>query len=311
MMNEYYFGLPLPPFKDRADTQSYYPTAVCEGALAAQERTVFARDLELAMTGEGGRAPWLNVSGAAMASDPFDASITPTDIMRNEETEEAWSAADRTSGASIVDGEYEGFNGESFGSGPNNGTFLLARLERATARAERMTSTTEATLIRLAAVEKHLAAAREDCQAVAQRLDATIVSAERIHDGLLGLVAHADEKVDRLASHHAAAGQVLNRLCAANVTGHQVVEHIEEFSRVAEESVPFTHPAEVARRLSREPEPFARISAEAAGEQLQVLSEPHFDATPVEPKVTKSPTRSEDIARLIEEAMRQEVPAPL
>lgn len=267
---------------------------------AVRERTVAARDLGLAMTGESS-APWLNISNAPMASNPFDSPMTPTYIMLDEEAEEAWSATNRTSGASIVDGEYEGSNSEYSGSGPNKGTFLLARLERATARAQRMTSTTEETLIRLAAVEKQLAAAREDCQAAAQRLNAAIVSADQIHDAIQGLVAHADEKVDRFASHQVAAGNVLDRLCAANVTGHQVVK----------ESVTQKHTTEARRRFSLAPEPFDRISAEATGGQLQVLSEPVIDAIPGESRAANPPSHTEEIVRLLEEAMLQDAPAPL
>jgi hypothetical protein len=50
------------------------------------------------------------------------------------------------------------------------------------------------------------------------------------------LVAHADEKADRLGSHHAAASHILDRLSAANVTGHQVVERIEKSGHVADDS---------------------------------------------------------------------------
>lgn len=287
------------------------PRSIVEEAIArpaVQERAVAARELEPARTGEGG-ASWLNVSSTPMTSDPFDSSMIRPDVIRDEEAEDAWSSADGTSGASIVQGALEGFNDESFCSGPDKGTFLLARLERATARAERMTIAADATFTRLAAVEKHLAAAREDGLAVTKQLEAMIVSAGRKHEVFSGLVAHADDRIGRLASHQAAAGHVLERLCAANVTGHQVVERIEDSTRVVEESFAQTHPTEAGRRLSRSVEPFAKISAEATGGQLQVLSEPALGATTVEPKVAKPPTRAEDIAQLIEEAMRQEAPA--
>lgn len=211
------------------------------GSSVLRERTVAARDMGLVPKGIVG-APWLNVPDASAPANPFDSSMFRPDIMRGEVLEEAWSAEDVTSGASIVDGEYGGFSAELFGSGPNKGTYLLARLEQATARAERMIGTIEATFNRIAAVEKHL-------------------------------------------------------------------ERLEQSTRVRQESFTQTHPTEAGRRLSRSVDPFARISTEAAGGQLHILPEPDFENTAVEPQVARSPTRAEDITRLIEEAMRQETPA--
>lgn len=289
---------------------------------AVRKRTAAARDLGLVMTGEVA-APWMNAGqtiesgerltpseprrvwgGHSMTPGTPDSSMTRPDILWDEEAEEAWASADGNSGASIVDGVDQGSNVESFGPGPNIGTFLLARLERATARAQRLTGAAEATLARLAAVENQLAAACESCQSVTRKLDSMILSAVRIHDALQGVVSRADEKVDRIEAHHAAAGHRLNRLRPANVTGRQVLEPNEESRGLQEVSVAQTHPTKTTRRFSRAVEPFLRSAAEADGGELQVLSEPRVQAAPNEPKPPKPPARAEDIAQLIEEAMR-------
>ena len=389
---------------------------------AVRERTIAARDLGPAKIGEGG-APWLSVpkSPERMTSSdesqmtpgtnesspqrssafgglglPFESSVTPADILNYEEADDTWSDANVTSGASIVDGEYEGFNSELFASGPNKGTFLLARLERAMARAERMTSTTDVSLSRLAAVEQHLASLvdqaerltkRDDAHRAAERLAAQLAAATNFAEGheelFHDLAAHADslgERIDELAGKtsdiqsriavwsegplaivenaQTQAAQ-LERVCGdvrkvfaglaeatlqaqrqteelrgmgedtttrlakltaetdrATQTLHEWVEEAvrtqSRLERTLSECPPIrqTHPTEAVRRLSSAVEPFARMTAEAAGGELQVLSEPDFDTTPVEPRVAKQPTRVEEISRLISEAKRQEAPTP-
>ena len=319
---------------------------------AVRERTIAARDLGLAMIGEGG-APWLSVpeSPDRMASSdesqmtpgtnepspqrssafgglglPFESSVTPTDIINHEEADDIWSDANETSGASIVDGEYEGSNGESFGSGPNKGTFLLARLERAMARAERMTSTTDASLSRLAAVEQRLASLVDQAERLtnaktpAAQLERVCGAVRKVFAGLAEATLQAQRQTEELRGMGEDTTTRLAKLTAeterATQTLHEWVEEAvrtqSRLERTLSECPPIrqTHPTEAVRRLSRAVEPFARITAEAAGGQLQVLSEPDFDTTPVEPRVAKPPTRAEEIAQLISEAKRQEAPAP-
>lgn len=243
---------------------------------AVHERTIAARDLGPGRIGEGG-APWMsvgvsqeqmvNLDESPMTPGPFKPSVPSTAIVNHEEFDDTWPDANVSSGASIVDEEFEGCNSESYGSGPNKGTFLLARLERAMARAERMTSTTDVSLSRLAAVEQHLAS----------------------------LVNQAERATQAL--HEWAEGAVQTQ---------------SPLERTMKECPPTrqAHPAETVQWPSRAVEPFARIASEAAGGQLQVLSEPDFDTTQAEPKVAKPPTRTEKIARLISEAKQQEADAP-
>jgi len=71
-----------------------------------------------------------------------------------------------------------------------------------------------------------------------------------------------------------------------------------------------THPTETVRRLSHAASPFARIAADGVAGGLQVLAEPAVAATAVESKIAKTPTRAEEIARLIKEAKREEAAVP-
>jgi len=282
---------------------------------AVRERTIAARDLGPAMIGVGG-AGWLSIPESLdrMASSdesqmtpdpnepspqrsralglPFESSVTPADILNYDEADDTGSDENVISGASIVDGEYEGFNGEFFASVPNKGTFLLARLERAMARAERMTSTTDASLTRLAAVQQHLATLVD----LAQRLTKELrVTGEDTTIRLAKLTAETQRATQTLYEWVEEAVQTQSRL-----------------ERTLSECPPTrqTHPTEAVRRLSRAVEPFTRITAEDAGGELQILSEPDFDTTPVEPRAAQSTTRAEEISRLISEAKRQETPAP-
>ncbi len=223
--------------------------------------------------------------------------------MQYEDNEEIWPDEDRTSGASIADGELGGFNAEWFSSGPNKGTYLLARLEQAMTRAERMNGAIEATFTHFAAVEKHLIDVCGRCQASTQLLHAGIDSANRIQNTLQGLLARADNNADRLAAHHAAAGNVQEQPGPVIADGHPGLESTEEPIRVREESFTQSHPTEVGRRLSRSVDPFARISTEAPRGQPQFHSNPSIDETTAEPKDAIPPTSVEDFTRLIEEAM--------
>lgn len=300
-----------------------------------RERTIAARDLGLAMIGEGG-APWLKVpvSPERMASSdksqmtpgPFKPAVPSAAIVNHEETEDTWSDANDTSGASIVDGEHEGFNGESLGSDPNKGTFLLARLERAMARAERMTLNTDASLTRLAAVEQRLASLVDqanrltDAQTQAAQLEVVYSAVRKVYAGLAEATLQAQRQTEELRGMGEDTTTRLAKLTAeterATQTLHEWVEEAvrtqSRLERTLSECPPIrqTHPTEAVRRLSRAVEPFARITAEAAGGRLQVLSEPDIDTTPVEPKIAKPPTRTEEIARLISEAKQKEAGAP-
>jgi len=121
------------------------------------------------------------------------------------------------------------------------------------ARAERMTTSTEGSLSRLAAVGQHLASLVDQAERQTSHLERTLSECQPIRQ---------------------------------------------------------THPTEAVRRLSRVGEPFTRITGKAGGGQFQVLSEPDFDAIPVEARVAKPPTHAQEIAQLISEAIRQEAPAP-
>lgn len=57
-------------------------------------------------------------------------------------------------------------------------------------------------------------------------LTTTARAAENRHETLHGLVLHAEEKIHRLGSHHAAASSILDRLAAGTSTGHQLVERL-------------------------------------------------------------------------------------
>jgi chromosome segregation ATPase len=248
------------------------------------------------------------------------------DILNYEEADDLGSDASVTSGASIVDGEYEGCNGELFGAGPNKGTFLLARLERAMARAERMTSTTDVSLSRLAAVEQRLASLVDQAerltkaQTQAAELEQVCGAVRKVFAGLAEATLQAQRQTEELRGMGEDVTTRLTELTAetehAAQTLHEWVEEAVRTQSRLERTLSVcppirqTHPTEAVRRLSRAVEPFARISAEAAGGQLQVLSEPDFDAIPVEPRVAKPPTRAEEISRLISDGKRQEAGAP-
>lgn len=319
---------------------------------AVRERTIAARDLEPAMIGEGG-APWMSVpkSPERMLSlaesqmtpgtnEPspqrssafgglglaFESSVTPADIINYEEADDTWADTKVTSGASIVDGEYEGCNGEFFGSSPNKGTFLLSRLERAMARAERMTSTTDVSLSRLAAVEQRLASLVDQAerltktQTQAAQLEQVCGDVRKVFAGLAEATLQAQRQTEELRGM---GEDTTTRLAELNAETERATQTLHEWveeavrtqlrlERTLSECPPIrqTHPTEAVRRLSRAVEPFARMTAEAAGGELQVLSEPDFDTTPVEPRVAKPPTRAEEISRLISEAKQQEAGAP-
>jgi type II secretory pathway predicted ATPase ExeA len=319
---------------------------------AVHERTIAARDLGPAKIGEGG-APWLSVPeslermvGLAESQAtpgrnepspqrssafgglglPFESSVTPADIINYEEADDTWSHANVASGASIVDGEYEGCNGEVFGSGPNKGTFLLSRLERAMDRAERMTSTTDVSLSRLAAVEQRLASLVDQAerltktQTQAAQMEQVCGDVRKIFAGLAEATLQAQRQTEELRGIGEDTTTRLAELTAETERAAQTLhEWVEEAVRTQSRlertlsvcpPIRQTHPTETVRRLSRTVEPFARITSEAAGGELQVLSEPDFDTTPVESRVAKQPTRAEEIAQLISEAKRQEAPTP-
>jgi chromosome segregation ATPase len=72
---------------------------------------------------------------------------------------------------------------------------------------------------------------------LANELTAVVESAGQLHEALEGLVAHAEEKVGRLTSHHAAASQVLQQLSTANVAGHSVIERTEQSKHAVEQAL--------------------------------------------------------------------------
>lgn len=261
-----------------------------------RERTVDARNVGLAMTG-GDRAPWLNVADAPNPTGPFDSATRPTDLLWDEEADETWSGAEVSSGASIVDGGCEVPYGKRYVWGPNNDPSVLTRLEQATARADRLAGTAEAALIRIETVEEQLSTTLEVSQAAVQRLNTMIDAAGRTYDALQKLVARAEADFGRLGSDPRA-------------TGHGGAERIEGLGYAEDQSVNQPNPVELERSVSRVPDLFRRSLSETAGGDLQVLSEPLCETEPDEPKAAKPPTRSEDIARLIEEAMGQEAPVP-
>ncbi len=69
-----------------------------------------------------------------------------------------------------------------------------------------------------------------------QHLDELVTSGSQLHEAMQGLIAYTDEKVSQLDSHNAAATNVLCNLTEANVTGHSLVERIDESKRVFEKS---------------------------------------------------------------------------
>ncbi len=83
----------------------------------------------------------------------------------------------------------------------------------------------------------HLMTANSTADAGARLLDELQTSAHQIHEALQGVIAHADDKIGRLDSHHACATNVLHTLSEANVTGHGLVERIHESKQALEETV--------------------------------------------------------------------------
>jgi len=281
-----------------------------------RERTIAARELGSAKIGVG-IGPWLGVTespdrlansdGSPMTTGPIDPSpqrsralglpvespVIPAVILNHDEVDDTESDANATSGASIVDGECDGFNGEYFVSGPNKGTLLLARLERAMARAEQMTSITEASFSRLTAVE--------------QRLASLVEQAERQTEKLRGMGEDTTTRLAKLIAETERATQTIHEWVEEAVRTHSCLERtLSEYP-----PIPQTHPTDAVRRISRIAEPFAGITTESASGQLQVLPEPDFDTMPVEPRVAKPPTQAQKIAQLISEALRQEASAPV
>ncbi len=301
-----------------------------------RERTIAARELGSAIIGEGG-APWMGVGVSPepiansdeprMTPDPFGSSVASAAFVNHEESVDTRPDADGTSGASIVDGEFEGSSSDSFGPGPNKSTFLLARLEQAMARAERMTSTTDVSLSHLAAAEKRLASLvgqgeRLTAQAHSQsaQLERACGAVRKVFTGLADATLQAQRQTEVLKGMGEDTTTRLAKLTAETERAAQMLhEWVEEairtqsrLERTLSNCPPIrqTHPVEPVRQLSRAVESFARIATEAVGGQLETLSEPDFHTAQAEPKIARSPTRTEEIARLISEAQPRKASAP-
>jgi hypothetical protein len=160
----------------------------------------------------------------------------------------------------------------------------------------------------------------ENAQTQAAQLERVCGDVRKVFAGLAEATLQAQRQTEELRGMGEDTTTRLAKLTAetdrATQTLHEWVEEAvrtqSRLERTLSECPPIrqTHPTEAVRRLSSAVEPFARMTAEAAGGELQVLSEPDFDTTPVEPRVAKQPTRVEEISRLISEAKRQEAPAP-
>ncbi len=226
-----------------------------------RERALEARELGLAATGDGG-APWRNTpqpneaEDRRAAEDPYESSVADVDIVDDDGVDESWAIADGSSGASIADAGYEGSNGVPPRSGPSSSTVLLARLERATARAERMTTTTEASLTRLAAVEKHLGSLVEHADRITEVLSPSV-------QGKIEALERAERRVAAIASQ---ADQQVNEVESRLGQASGVVTQTEDSARRAERACELAN--DVESRLTA----FAERLADKAEEVQQRVS---------------------------------------
>ncbi len=81
-----------------------------------------------------------------------------------------------------------------------------------------------------------LSSGRTEGETTMKQLDELVTSANQLHEAMQGLVAHVDEKIGQLNSHHAAATSVLRNLSDTNVSCHSLLERVNE-SRVAYEQL--------------------------------------------------------------------------
>jgi type II secretory pathway predicted ATPase ExeA len=132
---------------------------------------------------------------------------------------------------------------------------LIDRLASATnegrALSERIEAQTNDT-VQMAAQVQEQTGALDDSRAVGERVGAQlcdlIQSGQQLHDAMQGLVAHADEKVGQLDSHHAGATHTLGDLTHAIRAGHEIVGQVNaSIGRVEEAS---TTAAEQTDRLN-------------------------------------------------------------
>jgi general secretion pathway protein A len=106
-------------------------------------------------------------------------------------------------------------------------------LATAVGRLEEQTTDAEARTVQLGkAVERYPAA-----------IDTLAAKANAAHDALEELVAHADEKIGRLASQHAAASSGIERLSAASAAAGQLLEHVGRESAALRNAVEQAEPA--------------------------------------------------------------------
>ena len=275
------------------------------------ERTIATRELGSAGVGEGG-APWMGVavSPERMASSdespkipgPFGSSIASAAIVNQEVKDDERTDANDTSGASIVDGEYEGYDDESSGSTDVSLSHLAVveqRLASLVDQAERLTTNAQT---QTAQLERVCGAVRKVFTGLAE----ATLQAQRQTEELKGMSEDTATRLAKLTAETERATQTLHEWV------EEAVRTQSRLERTLSDCPPIrqTHPTETVRRLSRSVDPFARNAAEAAGGQFQVLSEPGLDTTQIEPKIAKTPTRPEEIARLISEAKQQEAGLP-
>ena len=160
----------------------------------------------------------------------------------------------------------------------------------------------------------------ESAQTQADRLEKVCAAVRKIFANLSEATLKAQRQTEELKGAGADATGRLAQLTAqterATRTLHVWVEEaVRTQSRLEQTltdcpSIRQTHPTETVRRLSHAAAPLARITMDGAAGGLQVLAEPEVPAAPAEPKIAKTPTRAEAIARLIEEAKREEAAVP-
>ena len=164
------------------------------------------------------------------------------------------------------------------------------------------TAIVESAQTQAAQLEKVCAAVRK----IFSNLSEATLKAQRQTEELKGAGADTTDRLAQLTAETERATRTLHVWLEEAVrTQSRLEQTLSECPSIRQ-----THPTESVRRLSHAAAPFVRIAAEGAAGGLQVLAEPAVAAAPVAPKIAKAPTRAEAIARLIEEAKREEAAVP-
>jgi type II secretory pathway predicted ATPase ExeA/chromosome segregation ATPase len=104
------------------------------------------------------------------------------------------------------------------------GEAVIHRIDEAVSKIERSVGAADA-------CHAKLTTRQADCAGILDQLNDTSSSARQVHDAAQSVVAHVDEKIGRIASHSAAASNVLRNMSEAIKRGHETVKQIDDSKR--------------------------------------------------------------------------------